>query len=112
MKEMINTFISWDRLDGKYCLVTGANGMIATYLIYLLISLVREKGLDIHIIALSRNRKKSEELFVDFLDDSHFELLIQDVCEPIRIISRLDYIFHFWLKYPLYCSDMSIFMTN
>ena len=95
MKEMINTFISWDRLDGKYCLVTGANGMIATYLIYLLISLVREKGLDIHIIALSRNRKKSEELFVDFLDDSHFELLIQDVCEPIRIISRLDYIFHF-----------------
>lgn len=95
MKEMINTPISWDRLDGKYCLVTGANGMIATYLIYLLISLVREKDLDIHIIALSRNRKRSEELFVDFLDDPHFELLTQDVCEPIRITSRLDYIFHF-----------------
>lgn len=95
MEEMLRTNLPWDRLEGKSCLVTGANGMIATYLIYLLLSLVRKNGLNIHIIALSRNRKKSEELFLDFLEDSHFELLIQDVCEPIMIEGSLDYIFHF-----------------
>ena len=95
MEEMLRTNLPWDRLEGKSCLVTGANGMIATYLIYLLMLLVRKNGLNIHIIALSRNRKKSEELFLDFLEDSHFELLIQDVCEPIMIEGSLDYIFHF-----------------
>lgn len=93
--EIRETPISWNQLEGKSCLVTGANGMIATYMVYLLMSLVQEKGMNIHIIALSRNRKKSEELFSDFLKDPHFELLIQDVCDPIHIEGQLDFLFHF-----------------
>lgn len=95
MEEMLRADLPWDRLEGKSCLVTGANGMIATYMVYLLMSLVRDKKMDIRVIALSRNQKRAEDLFVDFLKDSHFELLIQDVCDPISIIGRLDYIFHF-----------------
>ena len=79
VREMMATTLPWDRLDNKSCLVTGANGMIATYVVYLLISLVRERRINIHVIALSRNRQRSEELFADFLDDPHFELLTQDV---------------------------------
>ena len=95
VREMMATTLPWDRLDNKSCLVTGANGMIATYVVYLLISLVRERRINIHVIALSRNRQRSEELFADFLDDPHFELLTQDVCMPIHLEGRLDYIFHF-----------------
>ena len=95
MEEMLQAPLPWDRLVGKTCLVTGANGMIATYLIYLFMSLVREKGMDVRVVALSRNRKVSEGLFADFLDDPHFELLIQDVCMPIHLEGQLDYIFHF-----------------
>lgn len=95
IREMMAAVLPWDRLDGKSCLVTGANGMIATYVVYLLMSLVRERGIDIHVIALSRNRQRSEELFADFLDDHHFGLLIQDVCMPIHLEGQLDYIFHF-----------------
>lgn len=95
MEEMLRVDLPWDRLEGKSCLVTGANGMIATYIVYLFMSLVRDKKMNIRVIALSRNQKRSEDLFADFLEDSHFELLIQDVCDPISIIGRLDYIFHF-----------------
>lgn len=95
LMEMMNTSIPWNKLEGKSCLITGANGMIATYLIYLFMSLVRNRGMNIHVIALSRNQKKSEELFRDFLDDYHFELLIQDVCDSIHIEGSLDYLFHF-----------------
>ena len=94
-EEMLRADLPWDRLEGKSCLVTGANGMIATYMVYLLMSLVRDKGMDIRVVALSRDRKRPEELFADFLEDPHFELLIQDVCEPIHLEGRLDYIFHF-----------------
>lgn len=95
MDEMLQANLPWDQLEGKSCLVTGANGMIATYMVYLLMSLVRDKKMDIRVIALSRNRQRSEMLFADLLNDSHFELLIQDVCMPIHLEGQLDYIFHF-----------------
>ena len=42
MEEMLRVNLPWDKLGGKSCLVTGANGMIATYMVYLLMSLVRD----------------------------------------------------------------------
>ena len=51
--------------------------------------------MDIRVVALSRDRKRAEELFADFLEDPHFELLIQDVCESIHREGGMDYIFHF-----------------
>ena len=44
MEEMLRVNLPWDKLGGKSCLVTGANGMIATYMVYLLMSLVRIRG--------------------------------------------------------------------
>ena len=61
-------------LDGRTVLVTGANGMIATYLIYALMFQADCHGLDIRLIALARNRKKAEQLFGAFLSDSRFTL--------------------------------------
>lgn len=95
LREITSLPISWKLLEGKSCLVTGANGMIATYIIYSFMYMIRKYDINIHIVALSRNRLKMEELFFDFLNDSHFELLVQDVCEPIHYEGRLDYIFHF-----------------
>lgn len=82
-------------LDGRTVLITGANGMIATYLIYALMFQANRHGLNIRVIALTRNRKKAEHLFDAFLSDSRFTLLIQDVCDPIPYAGDIDYIFHF-----------------
>lgn len=95
MEEILRCNLPWNQLENKFCMVTGANGMIATYIIYLLMSLKRNMGINIHVVALSRNQKRSEELFAEFLDDPHFKLLIQDVCAPICIEEKLDYVFHF-----------------
>lgn len=82
-------------LDGRTVLVTGANGMIATYLIYALMFQADCHDLNIRVIALTRNREKAEQLFDAFLSDSRFTLLIQDVCDPIPYTGNIDYIFHF-----------------
>lgn len=81
--------------EGNTILVTGANGQIATYIVYSLMYQVSQYRLDIHVIALSRNQEKAEQLFQDFLQDSHFTLLIQDVCSPVTYPKKIDYIFHF-----------------
>lgn len=81
--------------EGSTILVTGANGQIATYLVYSLMHQVTHRRLNIHVIALSRSREKAEVLFQDFLHNSHFTLLIQDVCSPVAYPGKIDYIFHF-----------------
>lgn len=75
-------------------LVTGANGQIATYIIYSLMYQVLKHNMNIHVIALSRNRDKTQALFQDFLSNKHFSMLIQDVCSPIVYPEKIDYIFH------------------
>lgn len=103
LQKVVEESLPWDNLNDKTCLVTGSNGMIATYIIYFLMFLNRKYCMNIHVIALSRNRIKSEELFVDFLTDSHFEMMIQDVCESIEYGGKIDYIFHFAGNSSPYC---------
>lgn len=81
--------------QGSTILVTGANGQIATYIIYSLMYQVIHLKQDIHVIALSRNKEKAEALFQEFLNNKHFTLLIQDVCTAITYPEKIDYIFHF-----------------
>ena len=68
MEEMLRVNLPWDKLGGKSCLVTGANGMIATYMVYLLMSLVRIRG-GYPCRSLVSHREEAEELFADFLED-------------------------------------------
>lgn len=82
-------------LDNRTILVTGANGQIATYIIYSLMYQIIHYHLNTHVIALSRNKEKAETLFQEFLTNEHFTLLIQDVCSPINYPKQIDYIFHF-----------------
>lgn len=95
LEEISCAPLPWFKLEKKCFLVTGANGMIATYLIYTLMYHIRKSGIDIKVIALSRNKKRAEELFSNFFDDPHFIFLEQDVCDPVIYRGKVDYIFHF-----------------
>lgn len=95
LKGIIQAPLSWNDLNNKNILVTGANGMIATYLVYFLMFLNLVKGFNIKIFALSRNKDKAKMLFNDFSGDSRFCFLNQDVCDSIIIEDKINYIFHF-----------------
>ena len=82
-------------LNNKTILITGANGMIATYIVYALMYMVEKRELNIKVVALARNKDKAADLFGNFAHNPHFELLTQDVCTPILYQDPIDYIFHF-----------------
>lgn len=94
LKEICHASFPWFNLRGKRFLITGANGMIATYMVYTLMYL-KDIYKDIKVVALVRDRKKAEFLFKEFLNDSNFVLLVQDVCFPIEYMGKIDYVFHF-----------------
>ena len=94
LREMREAELPWGELDGKTVLVTGATGMLASYVTWLLLHLHEREGIHVSVVALCRNRQKAEQFFGSYIGEPYFHLLIQDVCEPIAYEGKVDYIFH------------------
>ena len=94
MEDIASRECPYEKLKGCSILITGASGMLAAYLVYFFMYLNEKKDYNIQIMALVRNEKKAWEKFGAFRDKKEFSLIIQDVCKPIDIKTRIDYIFH------------------
>lgn len=96
MKEIYNSnIIDFRKLKGKSFLITGATGMLPSYLIFVLLYLneIDAKN-NIRIIAVARSKEKAIEKFGAYLNKNYFCLLQQDVCDEILIDGSIDYIVH------------------
>ncbi len=81
-------------LKNSTVLITGANGMLATYLVYTLLYLNDTTKCNTKVVALVRNGKRAEERFGQVSQRDDLRLLVQDVCAPISINESVDYIIH------------------
>lgn len=95
MEELVSReYIPYEKLRSKTVLITGATGMLAYYFTLALMHLNLTRDYDIKVVALVRNAEKAKAKFAGFLSDERFEILAQDVCEPINYEGNIDYIFH------------------
>ena len=83
--------ILWEKLKGKTVLITGASGMIGSYMLYTLTTLNDEYNYGIKIIAMLRNPNK---LPLEVREREDVILSVQDVTAKIEIESAVDYIIH------------------
>lgn len=93
IERIISEDLPWNMLEGQSILVTGASGVLGTYIVYTLMRL-NEGGKNIRVNALCRNRACAEVKFGEYLNNKNFNLLIQDVCDPIDDDYRSDFIIH------------------
>lgn len=63
----------------SHILVTGANGLIGSYLVDTLLKMNDLLGVNLQVTALCRSSHKGQKRFADYLDRSDFELLVGDV---------------------------------
>src|SRR6056300_929792 len=89
-----NRKIKWKVLKNKTILITGANGFIASYIIYFLIFLNQKYNFKIKIILVGRNKKKLNKKFINKNTKKNFVLIEQDVCRNISIKKKIDFIIH------------------
>jgi UDP-glucuronate decarboxylase len=89
---VLNTKLPWERLKNSCVLISGANGFLPAYLVYTLDELNRRFNYNIKIIALARNEAKARNKFSDL--SGNFELIIQDVVNPVSYNGAVDYIIH------------------
>lgn len=116
IKNIMDSSIDWNYLHKKSILVTGAAGLVGTFLIDTLMYRNREFQEEIRVCASGRNIKKLEERFSSYLENNEFTILELDVNKPIiNSHSDFDIIIHAASNtHPLeYASDpVGSIMTN
>lgn len=86
--------IDWRLFDSKTVLITGANGMLPSYMALTFMFLNRYHKLNVNVILLVRNRHKAENVFGDYINADNISCMEQDVCEPIIYSGPIDFIIH------------------
>lgn len=84
-------------LDG-FChstfLITGAAGMLASYLVYFLLYMNEYYHAEIEIFAQGRSKEKMMYKFNKFVNKPYFKILPDDICKPIETEEKIDFIIH------------------
>ena len=95
MEHIYSIRNDWHKmLHGQRVYITGATGMIASYLTAYLIFLNESKSVGVCILANARSEEKLRNRFGEYVDREYFQAIIGDVSESIRVESEPDYIIH------------------
>lgn len=93
LKNIMNQNIDFEKLYNKTVLITGASGMIASYYMYTLMYLNDTKDANIKIYALVMDMDRLEKI-TELSTRNDIIPIVQDVCNPIYIPEKVDYIIH------------------
>lgn len=91
LEQIVQESISWEKFANATILITGANGILPSYMVDTLIHLNETKNYNIHIVGLVRNAKKNQKRFSSA---ESMELIVHDICQPIHYAGNIDYIIH------------------
>ena len=84
--------INWDMLKNKRILITGATGLIGTFLIDLLMYRNLKYNDNITIYAIGRNKEKALIRFEEYFTSPLFEFIPKDIKTAFELDAPIDYI--------------------
>ena len=86
----------WEQLHKHTILITGATGMIGSFLTDVIMYKNRTTDLKCKIFAITRNQRFANERFSDYIGDSLFYFFPHDVNRPLSeiVVNQVDYLIH------------------
>lgn len=94
VKRVADLSLPWDRLRGKRLLLTGASGLIGTFLVDVLMEKNASDGLNAKIFAVGRNEAKAKERFMDYWENENFSFFCADTNSFFPIDVHANYVIH------------------
>lgn len=91
LKTIIAEDLSWEKLKNKTVMITGASGMVGSYMLYVLLILNDEKHYGIKVDAVMRNVNKLPE---EVRNREDVNVVVADVTKDIPDVGDIDYIIH------------------
>ena len=91
LKTIIAEDLSWEKLKNKTVMITGASGMVGSYMLYVLLMLNDEKHYGIKVDAVMRNVNKLPE---EIRNREDVKVVVADVTKDIPDVGDIDYIIH------------------
>ena len=88
--------LPWEKFKGRTLMLSGATGMIGSFLVDVLLEKNLDDDLNCTVYALGRNEEKAKARFNKFAEDSHFIFISYDVKSPFEQnnLGTVDYILH------------------
>ncbi len=95
LKKAAAALPDWKALQGRSILISGATGMIGSFLVDLLMYQNRTADLHCSVYALGRNAEKAKARFSDYWSDPCFCFTVCDINQPLTLnVEKMDYILH------------------
>ena len=91
LKTIIAEDLSWEKQKNKTVMITGASGMVGSYMLYVLLMLNDEKHYGIKVDAVMRNVNKLPE---EIRNREDVNVVVADVTKDIPDVGDIDYIIH------------------
>lgn len=87
--------LPWERLANSSVLISGASGMVGSFLVDALMLLNERKGLNCRVYALGRNVEKAQERFSHCWNSPLFRFVCHDINLPLTgLDEQVDYVLH------------------
>lgn len=96
IKLLSEAALPWEKLHNSSILISGAAGLVGSFLVDVLMNRNREVGMNCHVYALGRNREKTQKRFSYCWNNPLFTFLQGDINKPLLCedVDRVDYVLH------------------
>ncbi len=96
VKNVSRLDLPWDKLANRRVMISGATGMIGSFLIDVIFAKNNGEDLNCTVFALGRDEERAKRRFVNYYSDPNFVFLHYDVNYPLVGVGydKVDYIIH------------------
>ncbi|WP_349688070.1 NAD-dependent epimerase/dehydratase family protein [Acidaminococcus sp. DS4831] len=96
VKRVAEMALPWEKFQDTSILISGATGLIGSFLIDVLMWRNNNKNENCRIFALGRNSKKAQKRFAYCIDSPLFHFISHDINEPLqeKTYGNFDYVLH------------------
>src|SRR3984957_10447713 len=94
LRKIVSRRLPWEQLFGKRILISGANGLVPSYMVETLTYLNETASAGIHVIALVRNQERAMRRLGHLAGRPDLNLVVQDVRDPYGGPGAIDFVIH------------------